>query len=334
MVAPSASPVPAAGHQDLLGGLALVANAKTGFDLSPPARALIGALDTGVGAALGLGSNVSEAGAEALAGLAEEVMGTLGQTVADIVGNIGEAIPYLGPIIKAVASIVSLVLSGGGPTPSQRCASLFTTLKPFQTGSLMSGGPTVPADFFARAYGIERLHTTEPSEYAAVRAQLVPNWASMPLPIYRTLVPAGPHDCRPAIGMMLMQITEGYIADLRDFDWPAVTRLCYDSAREEDRKFLTTERAVRRLWRKALDRDPGVASLQWKQKHPFEPRSGLPRGWRDRFRRLRRAIEASWGPRLVAGASSDGGVALWIAYLRPSHQCLRSEARVPDVAVR
>lgn len=31
--------------------------------------------------------------------------------------------------------------------------------------------------------------------------------------------------------------------------------------------------------------------------------------------RLRRGIEASWVPNLSASASSDGGAALWIAYL-------------------
>ena len=44
-------------------------------------------------------------------------------------------------------------------------------------------------------------------------------------------------------------------------------------------------------------------------------RRGLPQGWRDRFRRLRRGIEASWAGALPRGATSDGGAALWIAYL-------------------
>jgi len=297
---------------DIVRALALVGNPRAALDLSPPARALVGALDAGVGQVLGFGTSLSEASADAIAGLAGEIAGSLGDTIAEIVGDVAQVIPIVGPIIKAFTSIITFALSSG-ESSEQTCSRFFAIFKPKPTGSLLAGGPLVPADLFARVHGIERWYTDKPADYADVRAGIPPVWAFMPQ--RRRFLPCGPLDCRSALAMSLMQLTEGCIADLRDFDWKLVTAVCRDLADHDELEHLADARAVRRRWGKALERDARIASLQWAKLHPKDHRRGLPQGWRDRFRRLRRGIEASWGGALPAGTSSDGGAVLWIAYL-------------------
>jgi hypothetical protein len=300
--------------KDIVTALALLGNQRTVADLSPPARVLVGALDVGVGEALGLGSAVSEASAEAIAGLAAEITTSLGETIADIVGSVAEAIPLVGPFIKAMTSVITFAL-GSGESSAASCSRFFTTFKPTPTGSMLAGGPLVPADIFARTHGIERWYTDKPEDFASVREGLAPVWSFAPFTFRRRFLPCGPLDCRSALGMALMQITEGCIVDLRDIDWKLATEVARGLADADELPHLADGRAVRRLWGRALERDARIASLQWAKLHPQDAKRGLPKGWRDRFRRVRRGIEACGAGALPPGTTSDGGAVLWIAYL-------------------
>jgi hypothetical protein len=163
--APSTSTAP-----DILGAVALVSAPSTVADLSGPARALLGALDEGLGAAVGLTTSLSSAGTDAVATLAGNLAGdlaaALGDNVGEIVSDCVEALPVIGSIAKAVVSILTLGLSIG-PTDAELCQRLWDRYRPTQTGSALAGGLTVPADIFARVHGVEVYSTDNPDDYAA-----------------------------------------------------------------------------------------------------------------------------------------------------------------------
>lgn len=333
---------------DIMRGVAATAGQSLLADLSPPAQVLVSALDAGLGIAAGFGVPVSEVAGEALVSLASSISLEVGNVVAEIAGDIASAIPVVGPIIKALVVIVQIFINAfGKPDDGAECQRLFQLFQPKPTGS----NGTMPCDIFARNHGVEWWYAEpyDEKDAAEYRKELKAFWS---YGVPNTFIPFGSTKVRSALGMALMQITEGTIFDVREIDKLAhahVKRI-QDRADDRDKPKLATAKQVRALWGQALDRDARLAPKQWAHRNPglalaakldqwvedhpeavaqpkpeiekpgtakkkpkakkvqhAKPMPGLPATWRDRFRRLRRAIEAS-------GTGSDGGVHLWIIY--------------------
>jgi hypothetical protein len=333
--------MPAAESADLVRGIAATAQADMLADLSPPARVLVTALDVGAGFAVGLGkplTGVAESVlSDAVSALGDDVAGV----VAEVASDVAVLIPVIGPVIKGVAMIIqALVNAFKGPDSGAECQSLFSVYAPRGTGA--ADMSVVPADIFARRHSVGRWYTEgrganaddSATERKLDRAIVYRGLAVAP-PMSHTLtatlsgssglrpmVPFGPARCRSALGMALMQITEGSIVDVREIErvfalsekHPSkslhTTRLAALQGlaqTAEEQALVKTPAAVRALWGRALARDNRLAPMQWARLHPKDAPRGLPPAWVNRFRRLRRAIERS-------GYGSDGGVALWMMY--------------------
>lgn len=138
------------------------------------------------------------------------------------------------------------------------------------------------------------------------------------LPAIRTFYVAGPTVCRSAIGMALMQVTEGMVCDIDDFDWNYVLKVCQDvnEANTPGTKGqFKSASHVREMWKASLDADREMASKQWAIKNPHDKKRGLPKEWAERFRKVRKGIEACYGPLAKPGTTTDGGTSLWLAYV-------------------
>jgi hypothetical protein len=347
---------------DVVRGLSATVQADMLADLSPPARVLVTALDTGVGIAAGLGKPLSSAAESAVADMVTSLPDDMASTVAEVASDVAAFIPVFGPILKGLMTVVSALVSAfKGPDSGAECQSLFSVYAPKGTGSIDMG--TVPADLFALKHSVGLWYTdgrgasAEDDARAVILDERLAHAGSIhfsgTLPgnpqkmvpwlsggeWVRPTVPFGPSRCRSALGMALMQITEGCIYDVRDIEHAFVEAEAHPPTAGEkalamssdgggmyiesglthlgqlqlladtdaERRRIATPAAVRALWGKALDRDNRLAPKQWAHAHPDDKPRGLPARWVARFRRLRRAIEAS-------GYGSDGGVALWLAY--------------------
>jgi hypothetical protein len=315
----STASAPSTAH-DILGAVALVSAPSTMADLSGPARALLGALDEGLGAAVGLTTSLSSAGTDAVAtlagNLAGDLAGALGDNVAEIVGDCIEALPVVGAVAKAVVSILTLGLSLG-PTDAELCQRLWDRYRPTQTGSALAGGVTVPADLFARVHGVEVYGTDNPDDYAAAHERFRQDPRALSPGLWfpsANFLEAGPIDYRSTLAMSWMQVVEGSIADVRDYDWRAFVRALEGVLHDEERPLFRKPAHVAHLWQRAVDRDRRIARAQWAHDHG-EQLVGLSPETVATLRALRRGIEAMYGPSLPAGSTSDGGAALWIAAL-------------------
>lgn len=307
-----------------IAGLGVLTDPNLKSDLSPPAAALAKALDEGMGAAL-FGRSLSSAGADALAGLAGDVAGALGENAAEIIGDVASSVPLVGTVVKVAVSIVNAALAPfSAAAQAEHCAQLAQTLTPQATGSMLGGGRVVPADIFAPSFeaadcrdGYNRVRTP-----SAKVAQVVASCTGGPLRV------------RSLFGMVLMQITEGTVVDVSDpgWDWD---RLKADVLAAHPTAKIFQTRSTRGIWERAVSRDVRLALRTYREKRdhilddagdtwrekgiledPLAPLAplGLPPAWRVRFRGLRRGIEAAWGPGLAQGAASDGGVGLWVLY--------------------
>lgn len=335
--------MPAAESADLVRGIASVAQAEMLADLSPPARVLVTALDVGAGFAVGLGKPLTAVAESAVTEVVSALGDNVAGLVAEIASDVAAFIPIVGPIIKGVTMIVQAIVNAfKGPDSGAECQSLFSVYAPRGTGA--ADMAIMPADIFAQVHSVGRWYTDGrgskaadgATERAINRALIYRGmntlWPGSPgsAPVatlslgtgLRPMVPFGPSRCRSALGMALMQITEGTVIDVRDIErvfaasekHPSKSTLVgtrlgqlRELASDQERALITTPAAVRALWGKALERDNRLAPLQWAHAHPKDAKRGLPPAWVNRFRRLRRAIERS-------GYGSDGGVALWLMY--------------------
>jgi hypothetical protein len=322
-MATAASPSPS----DILSAVTAAGSSPSTDALSAPAQALISALDSGLGEALGLGASLSTAGIEAVSSIAGniagDIAGDVASTTADIVGDVAEAIPIVGQVLKGLISLLTLGLSGG-PDLAALCQTLAQRYPPTQTGSIFGGGATAPADHFSRVHGVDLFYADDDAaiDYAA------------PPPIHagggatsngvwidfgtvstqnRNFLELGPAAYRSAYGMAWMQVIEGSIADVRDYHWKAYLAALHDLIPDADRARLSTPEQAAAAWQAAVDRDRRLAAQQWHKQ--TGQRRGLTDAEVQELRALRRGIEASYGPKLPRGARSDGGAALWIAWL-------------------
>lgn len=274
------------------GALALLAGDKSLMgDLSPPVRAMAGALDTGLGLAAGLGQDLSAAGVDAVANLAGSIVGSLGGAFADIVTEVASAVPMVGGLL----SIFESLFGGLGVDYSALCQQLFATYPPTPSGSLFGGGTTVPADLFAHEHALQ-------GDAYEIQAGT------------GTIVPLGSAFCASAQGMAWMQLTEGYPEDPADLHWPKIrAALLAGDLSDTERAQIPTPLAVRRLWDASLARDVAMAPRQYAAQNPQAAPVGLPPQWITRFRVLRRAIRAAKRTALST-TSSDGGASLFMLY--------------------
>ena len=120
-----------------LGALSVIADPQTQGLLSPPVKALLVALDTGIGAAI-VGKPLTELGTAAVANLAGDVAGAAGSAASEALTSTIGAVPFIGQSVKLA---VSLVTAGAfsGPDWAQECAHLFSAFRPPSTGSLFAG---------------------------------------------------------------------------------------------------------------------------------------------------------------------------------------------------
>jgi hypothetical protein len=268
------------------------------------------------------------------------------------VSDIAGSIPVLGVFLKAAMSIVTLGADWRPPaseSASQECQQLFANLPPQKSGSMLSGDSTAPADYFANVNPLARFWlgpSASSSEINALQrdidARSTSFWvdtgafagssfddmirhlmtsklvdSSLPptLPFYI----AGPMKCRSAIGMALMQVTEGMAADIDDFDWEKVLKACCEiedgahQGKGSGKRRFKDAKTVRWMWERSIERDAQVMVLSWRKTHPKDVHIGLPKAWRERFRTLRRGIEASYFAN--SNTTTDGGAALWTTYI-------------------
>jgi hypothetical protein len=328
--------------------VASAGHSETMKELSPMAGALATAVDTGLGSAMGLSTSLSQAGAEAAQEVASSLAETVGSSVADVVGNVVEAVPILGAFIKAAISLVELGSQGWPPgeNPSQECQQLFSNFPPQKSGSMLAGGQSVPADFFANVNPLAQFWlgpAAEPSKLAALQKDIASkhlSWyavagfmfgsafddtvrpsvtSSLVDPAMPPTVPfylSGPLKCRSTIGMALMQITEGQAIDLDDIDWnqmlTSVRKINDENRKGAGKEQFKDAKQVRTMWEAAVERDAKILVEGWRKVHP-QDKAGLPKAWRERFKTLRRGIEGSYWPNTKT--PTDGGVALWITYI-------------------
>jgi hypothetical protein len=309
-----------------IAGLGVLTDPNLKSDLSPPAAALAKALDEGVGAAL-FGRSISSAGADALAGLAGDVAASVGENAAEIVGEVAQAVPLVGTVVKAAITFVSAMMTPfSEASQTEVCAHLAQVLAPAGTGSMLGGGRVVPADIFAPSFEVAACTDGHWQRTPSAKAgQVVATCAG------------GPLRARSLFGHVLMQITEGCPVDTTDpgWDWEQLrSGVLQEHPGAKSKGFAT--RPMPLLWERAVERDLHLAvrtyreqqdeilrmaGEEWRAKgvveDPVVPPGamGLPPAWRRRFRALRRGIEAAWGPGLAAGARSDGGVGLWVIYV-------------------
>lgn len=318
-------------------------------DLSPPVAQIAQALDNGIGSAIGISGSLSSAGIGKLADVASQLSGdiadTVGDAASDIVSDLASAVPVVGAIVAAFIKILTLAL-GGGPSGQEQCQDLFAFYKAPQTGSILAGGPSVPADMFARAIDVSKQTASglsAPGDYlpASVNSPLGGGSAVSLFAESITgngMWPLKPGDnlFRSALGMALMQITEGYPIDPTDLtsrDWASPTgqqilnvhRLdikggsTNDTGKTYGEKFKPVR--ARQAFEQSVDDNYELMVNAWHQNadipdsdvwaadSPYHKRRGLPKAWRERFRKLRRGIENQWKRR------GDGGVGLWVIYI-------------------
>jgi hypothetical protein len=333
--------MPSAETTDLVRGIAATAQAEMLADLSPPARVLVTALDVGAGFAVGLGKPLTGVAESVMADIVSSLGDDVAGVVAEVASDVAAFIPVIGPVIKGVTMVVQAIINAfKGPDSGAECQSLFSVYAPKGTGA--ADMAVMPADLFTRTHSVGRWYTEgrgshAKDDVAARQADHMLVYRGVPIappgsrkPIaslsgnsgLRPMLPFGPARCRSALGMALMQVTEGCIYDVRDIErvfalsekhpskvvgMTRLQALQQLAETDQERALVATPAAVRALWGKALERDNRLAPLQWAKAHPKDARRGLPPAWINRFRRLRRAIERS-------GYGTDGGVALWLAY--------------------
>jgi hypothetical protein len=289
------SPSPSTPTDPTQGALALLAGDSTLLsDLSPPVRAMAGALDTGLGLAAGLGQDLSAAGVGAISNLASSVVASLGGAFSDIVTEVASEVPLIGGILSIFASLFGSL----GVDNAAACQQLFQTYQPTPSGSMFAGGTTVPADIFAREHRVQPFS----GDTAEISSGI------------GTIVPLGSGWCVSAPGMAWMQVTEGYPVDPADLDWPHIhAALLAGDLSDAQRGQIPTPLAVRRLWDASLARDVAMAPRQYAAQNPQAVPVGLPAQWITRFRVLRRAIAAAKRT-TFSTAPSDGGASLYMLY--------------------
>jgi cysteine desulfurase len=317
--------------------LTVLADPTLKTDLSPPALALATALDSGIGSALGLGKSLSAVGADALAQLAGDVAGTLASSAADILGSTLEAVPLLGQVFSGLMKLYESF--GTQRTAAEHCQLYLSGYAAVPTGSLLAGGGFVPADYFAREHSakVPRTNAADP-----------PPW---PL----TWIAPSDGLFRSALGMALMQATEGSVIDpfdLTDADWlsgdlPAwnpgagpyaglLERIAPEAFLKRLREAQSTDKvslsAIRRLtWADHVDASYDRAVILWRMGADVasldaprgvsatvrtDPASDPRAGKRGLRRPARRRFQAlRRGIEAAHRRPGDGGAALWILYM-------------------
>ena len=355
----------------------VLAGAQSMGELSQPAQVMVSALDSSLGAMSGMGDELSKAASSIASDIASKLGDQVGSMMTDVIGDMGDMIPVVGPFIKMAVSTLSLMF-GSAPTPDwgHMCQSLSQLLSIRATGS---AGDTMPYDIFRKDYPLyqslaiegfdyywEGVFTTIVIEHPEYQGLLIngadggaeitaspSKWKALGLPeswrllavknhlhelvavvpltgmsgsdgkwheVTRPIVPLGLGMVRSMLGMALMQITEGSVIDPREMKESLekseikrdiIKSLADDSVSNSDSSLpastLSTPAKVAVAMEKAIARDNRLAPLQWAHQNPTDAKRGIPAAWSERFRKLRRAIEAS-------GPGTDGGLALWLVY--------------------
>lgn len=229
--------------------------------------------------------------------LSRTLISELSEQIGNIATSLGlemmDVIPYLGTIIKAIASLISLIASAKAAQEAelQEYCSLFLDRYklPAGTGSSLAGCVLCPTDLFA--------------------ANIAPeSWRG------------GAPKLRCALAQVLMRITEGSPMDVDDLNWNQAAVDLAKAARDDSNLTPKPANVLRAEWITMTDqRFADMATvypiIAIREGLSYHPGLGMPKARTAQLRALRKAMEACYGPSLPAGAVSDGGVALWPVYL-------------------
>jgi hypothetical protein len=301
--------------------------------LSPLSRVLLSTLQTGFEAALGPLSSIGQTALQLGASLASDAASEAVAAVADI--------PMVGAFVGFLIKLIASVIGGGVANDAAYCQQFMDAMRPAGTGSLLGGSQVVPADIFAAVHsippgtpwlvvdpGFGRSRATAMGGTGLSWVYGCSRYASSLGSALTTILegcPADELDVDPrqlaADDPWFRQFWPGHGLDLGEYprslaQWPPYLHrvLKKSDARYLDDMSDDAHRSRQQRLASALERGFSKA-LQGEASHSDDFGYGVSVRRRSQFRKLRRAIRSGYGPTLPKGSSSDGGVALWGAYL-------------------